>query len=396
MPDFEITPGTDETLGRIDTPYCDPDDFSDEPRRSPREGLPPKFRMRHAPHYVEQLMGDAPLQTVRQIPLDHIDVVDDGSTPSGLEDLIESIREAGMLQPLLIAPRDGSRFDLVAGNNRLYAARAVGLKTVPCLLVHVDADSARKMRAHAERRVVPEVPPVPEPEPIRVDTAASALSRTALAEIGTSMRFVNSLAPVARASESSARVSMILNAISIEANRARVMAGAASLLTRTDPVRWTPFDCAAALEVIRAQVALEARVKGVRIEWTESFALAATVADIEALAAGWSSLLHTVLDVAREGDRVEVSLNTPRVRPAIIFEVTLHSASGVANADRFLETEWREHPAGPAGSVMLASASLAAQLHGGRLSVRPVDDGMAVSFVAPQPLDFAQPWQSHD
>ena len=58
MPDFEFTPGTDETLGRIDTPYCDPDDFSDEPRRSPREGLPPKFRMRHAPHYVEQLMGE--------------------------------------------------------------------------------------------------------------------------------------------------------------------------------------------------------------------------------------------------------------------------------------------------------------------------------------------------
>ena len=32
MPDFEITPGTDETIGRIDTPYCDPDDFADEPR----------------------------------------------------------------------------------------------------------------------------------------------------------------------------------------------------------------------------------------------------------------------------------------------------------------------------------------------------------------------------
>jgi hypothetical protein len=200
------------------------------------------------------------------------------------------------------------------------------------------------------------------------------------------MRFVNSLAPVARASESAARVSMILNAISVEANRAKVMAGAASLLTRTEPVRWAAFDCAALVEMIRAQVALEARVKGVRVEWTESFALDATVADIEALAAGWSSLLHTVLDVAREGDRLEISLHTPRVRPAIIFEVTLHSASGSGNAERFLDPEWREHPAGQAGSVMLTSALLAAQLHGGRLSVRPLEDGMAVSFVAPQPL----------
>ncbi len=389
MPDFEFTPGTDDTLGRIDTPYCDPDDFADEPRRSPREGLPPKFRMRHAPHYVEQLMGDAPLQTVRQIPLDHIDVVDDPPAPPGLEDLIESVREAGMLQPLLVAARDGSRFELVAGTNRLCAARQLGLKTVPCLLVHADADSARKMRAHAERRMVPELPPAPEL--VAADNAASALARTALAEISTSMRFVNSLAPVARASESAARVSMILNAISVEANRAKVMAGAASLLTRTEPVRWAAFDCAALLETIRVQVALEARVKGVRVEWIESFSLEDTGADIEAHPAGWSKLQHTVLPVAPQGHWLEISLTTPRVRPAIIFELTLHSASGVSNAERFLDTEWREHPAGQAGSVMLTSAVLAAQLHGGRLSVRPLEDGMAVSFVAPQPLDLLIP-----
>jgi hypothetical protein len=113
------------------------------------------------------------------------------------------------------------------------------------------------------------------------------------------MRFVNSLAPVARASESAARVSMILNAISIEANRAKVMAAAASLLTRTEPVRWAAFDCAALIDVIRAQVALEARVKGVRLEWTDSFGLDATVADLEALTTAWSALLHTVLDVAK-------------------------------------------------------------------------------------------------
>jgi hypothetical protein len=77
------------------------------------------------------------------------------------------------------------------------------------------------------------------------------------------------------------------------------------------------------------------------------------------------------------------------VRPAIIFEVTLRSASGVANADRFLETDWRDHPAGQAGAVMLTAALLSAQWHGGRLSVRSVDEGMAVAFVVPQPLDLS-------
>jgi hypothetical protein len=242
------------------------------------------------------------------------------------------------------------------------------------------------MRAQVSCQAVAELPPVPEPEPAAV---TPSLARTALAEISTSMRFVNSLAPVARASESAARVSMILNAISVEANRAKVMAAAASLLTRSEPVRWTAFDCAALIEVIRAQASLEARVKGVRLEWTESFGLDGTVADVDALATAWSGLLHTVLDVAREGDRLEIVLSTPRVRPAVIFDVTLHSKSGVTGVDRFLETEWRDHPAGQAGAVMLAAALSSAQLHGGRLSVRAVDDGMTVSFVAPQPLDLA-------
>jgi hypothetical protein len=387
VPDFEFTPGTDEALGRIDTPYCDPDDFTDEPRTKGREGLPPKFRMRHAPHYVEQLMGDAPLQTVRQIPIDHLDDVDGPTDGSTFDELIASVREVGILQPLLVASRDGSRFEIVAGSNRLFAAREAGLNTVPCLVVHADVESAKKMRAQAGRRAVPEPPAAPGPAAI--DTAASALARTALAEIGTSMRFVNSLAPVARASESAARVSMILSAISIEANRAKLMAAAAAVLTRSEPVRWAAFDCAALIDAIRGQVSLEARVKGVRVEWTESFGLAGTVADTDALATGWSGLLHTVLDVAREGDRLSISLNTPRVRPAIIFEVALRSGSGVANVDRFLDPEWRDHPAGQAGTVMLAAALLSAQLHGGRVSARTVDDGMAVAFVAPQPLDLS-------
>jgi hypothetical protein len=38
--------------------------------------------------------------------------------------------------------------------------------------------------------------------------------------------------------------------------------------------------------------------------------------------------------------------------------------------------------------MMLASARQSAQLHGGRLTVRAVDDGIALSFVTPQPLDL--------
>ena len=51
------------------------------------------------------------------------------------------------------------------------------------------------------------------------------------------MRFVDSLAPIARANESAARVAMIVDAISVEAHRATTMAAAGALLTRTEPLR---------------------------------------------------------------------------------------------------------------------------------------------------------------
>ncbi len=131
-----------------------------------------------------------------------------------------------------------------------------------------------------------------------------------------------------------------------------------------------------------------ARVKGVDVNWTQSLALAKTVADREALVTGWSALMHAMLGVAQEGDRLTISLSTARVRPAIMLEVMLRGGLINGSVDAFLDTDRRDHPAGQAGAMMLASARQSAQLHGGRLTVRAVDDGVAVSFVAPQPLDL--------
>src|SRR6478672_3473278 len=105
--------------------------------------------MRHASHYVEQLMGDAPIQSVRQIPIDQ---VVGPEVTADVSDLVASIREVGMLQPLLVMSREPSRFELLAGRHRLSAARQAGLAAVPCLLVNADNEAAAKLRAPAERR----------------------------------------------------------------------------------------------------------------------------------------------------------------------------------------------------------------------------------------------------
>ena len=50
-----------------------------------------------------------------------------------LETLAESIRQSGVLQPLLVA-QEGMRYRIVAGERRYRAARMAGLQTVPCIV----------------------------------------------------------------------------------------------------------------------------------------------------------------------------------------------------------------------------------------------------------------------
>jgi ParB family chromosome partitioning protein len=51
-----------------------------------------------------------------------------------LEELAASIREHGVIQPLVVAPAMGGTYTLVAGERRLQAARRAGLKAVPVVI----------------------------------------------------------------------------------------------------------------------------------------------------------------------------------------------------------------------------------------------------------------------
>ena len=61
--------------------------------------------------------------------------------PQALEDLARSIQSVGLLQPLSVRRR-GDRWELVAGERRLRAARLAGLREVPCLSLQIDAQQS--------------------------------------------------------------------------------------------------------------------------------------------------------------------------------------------------------------------------------------------------------------
>ncbi len=52
--------------------------------------------------------------------------------------LINSIKKKGIIQPLTVRKNDKNQFELIAGERRLRAAKAAGLKTVPVFIITVD------------------------------------------------------------------------------------------------------------------------------------------------------------------------------------------------------------------------------------------------------------------
>jgi ParB family chromosome partitioning protein len=59
-----------------------------------------------------------------------------------LSQLAESIREVGVLQPVLVRPAGDGEYELIAGERRWRAARRVGLQTIPALVRETDDAAA--------------------------------------------------------------------------------------------------------------------------------------------------------------------------------------------------------------------------------------------------------------
>ncbi|HEY9284621.1 MAG TPA: ParB/RepB/Spo0J family partition protein [Pyrinomonadaceae bacterium] len=97
--------------------------------------------MRHDAHYVEELAGHRSAAVGRLIALELLDPnpqqprVEIGD----LTELTASIKEKGVLEPLLVKPsRATGRWMIIAGERRWRASKAAGLREVPCIEMDVD------------------------------------------------------------------------------------------------------------------------------------------------------------------------------------------------------------------------------------------------------------------
>ena len=103
---------------------------------SKRIGLPVTLKMRHDAHYVEQLASFSGAAVGRMVPVDKIRPNPDQPRKmlGDLRELTDSIKEKGVLEPLLVrfVPRDDC-YHIISGERRYHASRAAGLREVPCI-----------------------------------------------------------------------------------------------------------------------------------------------------------------------------------------------------------------------------------------------------------------------
>lgn len=95
---------------------------------------------------TEETRQEAKLKKIYEISLSEIDdfpdhpyrVCDD----EDMQNLMESIKERGVITPVMVHQKDDGRYEMISGHRRKYACEKLGLETLRCEVVEVSRDEA--------------------------------------------------------------------------------------------------------------------------------------------------------------------------------------------------------------------------------------------------------------
>jgi len=115
-------------------------------QKAKKTGLPDDITMRHDNHYVDLIEEKLYGPRIRMISIDKIDPSPhQARTELGdIEELMASIKEKGILQPIIVREKDG-RYEIIAGERRCVAAKNIGLKDVACIEMNVSDNEAMEI-----------------------------------------------------------------------------------------------------------------------------------------------------------------------------------------------------------------------------------------------------------
>ena len=95
---------------------------------------------------TEESRQEEQREQVRQIPIGELfpfknhpfEVLDDDS----MSDTVESVKQYGVLSPLIARPRPKGGYEIISGHRRQHAAELAGLETLPVIVRQMDDDAA--------------------------------------------------------------------------------------------------------------------------------------------------------------------------------------------------------------------------------------------------------------
>ena len=125
---------------------------------------------------------------------------------AALDELASSIRERGVLQPLLVREREGGKYELIAGERRFRASQLAGLSEVPVLLLSAGDKDALEL-ALVENIQREDLNPIEEAEGYRLLAQTFSLTQEQVAErvgraratVANALRLLDFSDPVKRA-----------------------------------------------------------------------------------------------------------------------------------------------------------------------------------------------------
>lgn len=105
-----------------------------------KRGLPERASMRHDSHYVEELTRRSGRHIGSMIPLSMIEANPEQPRTNlgNIEELASSIREKGVLEPILVRQISANDYQIISGERRFRAALMAGLDEIPAIELDVD------------------------------------------------------------------------------------------------------------------------------------------------------------------------------------------------------------------------------------------------------------------
>ena len=370
MPNFE-SPIEDFAGSRVSkaTTFAETaDDAVNEPSAPVREGLPPGYRMRAEPHYVDLLASRASKGRERVLAVSAFDApppVDARTIAS----LVESIKQFGVLQPLLAQSRNGT-YRLIAGRKRLSAALAAGLRDVPCVVFEVDDEEASRIADAAD--VTSKAPGAP---------AAQADLAQALTTLGACANLLSSAgSEISRA--------VVGNLIQAEAWRASCLLHATRIVRHELAVVKTAVSPAAVLARVERGFVPERRVRAVWFDVRSDVPHGSFLAGDERMLEGavCSAVLATLPLVEGSMDvRLGLSVALDPLGH-VTFSVSQQTAAAPDGwVTRAFDEQWAERVGGTSALVAMLAVGRTADAHGGSVQVTAVR-GTRIALTVPTGL----------